>query len=171
MPASKFLLAVGVDLEKPLCNHFFDSFLKCEQNYTWLLTKYANMQFPQVFPHSYFLYPVCWNFSLIQNMDVMGQNFVNILGLNEDTRRNQNWELDRLQNLQVFSSLAHKILIWFSVLTGCPSLRRPTSSVWYALLVPKHKLRHANEWRQICVKGSSRGALQHLGMIQFFYLN
>ena len=37
-------------------------------------------------------------------------NFANILGLNEETRRNQNWELDRLQNLQVFYSLAHKIL-------------------------------------------------------------
>ena len=52
-------VAGGVDLEKLLCNHSFDSFLKREQDYTGLLTKYANMQFPQVFPHSYCLYPVC----------------------------------------------------------------------------------------------------------------
>ena len=36
----------GVDLEKLLCNHSFNSFLKREQDYIGLLTKYANPDNP-----------------------------------------------------------------------------------------------------------------------------
>ena len=98
---------------KLLCQSSFDHFLKYEEDYTSLLTKYANSQFEEV--------KICYRhtgtniISLCkQNMGAMGQNsgsemcaFVKvgdpnigeILGLDPETRVIQNWELNRLQKL------------------------------------------------------------------------